>query len=103
MDVRLNSEDKTNLKRLGRKIKTAREAMHLSQEKLAKNTGLNRRTISRIENADVNPRCTRSCASCLSFIFHSMIFSIWDQRTKKIAREAFRSDLKNMIRKIWSV
>ena len=58
MDVRLNSEDKTNLKRLGRKIKTAREAMHLSQEKLAENTGLNRRTISRIENADVNPRCS---------------------------------------------
>lgn len=47
--------NKTGNKQLSRKLKTARIAMDFSQEALAEQAGLERKTINRIENGHFSP------------------------------------------------
>ena len=50
---------------IGQKIRVRRKELHLSQDDLAKLTGVSRQTISAIEKGDYNPTINLCIAICI--------------------------------------
>ena len=57
----MNKKEKKELKRIGKKIKEIRELKEMTQEQLAKESGLKVLTISRLENEHRDPAYSTLC------------------------------------------